>query len=51
MSEFNKHSSTTKDKLIADMKQIVAVADALLQTTADQAGRRSPACALAFRKT
>ncbi|MDF1485834.1 DUF883 domain-containing protein [Ramlibacter sp. H39-3-26] len=40
MSESNKSGSITKDKLIADMKQIVADADALLQATADQAGKK-----------
>ena len=40
MSESNTPSSTPKDKLIADIKQIVADADALLQATADQAGEK-----------
>ena len=40
MSESNKSGSMTKEKLIADMKQIVADADALLQATADQAGEK-----------
>ena len=40
MSESNKAGSITKDKLIADMKQIVADADALLQATTDQASEK-----------
>jgi hypothetical protein len=40
MSESNKAGSITKDKLIADMKQIVADADALLQATTDQTGEK-----------
>ncbi len=40
MSEFNKPGSITKDKLIADVKQIVADADALLQATTDQASEK-----------
>jgi len=40
MSESNKSGSITKDKLIADMKQIVADADALLQATTDQASEK-----------
>ena len=40
MSDSNTPSSTPKDKLIADIKQIVADADALLQATADQAGEK-----------
>lgn len=38
MSESKRLNSMTKDKLIADIKQIIADADALLRTTADQAG-------------
>lgn len=41
MSESNKLNSTTKDKLIADIKQIVADADAFLQATAEQAGGKA----------
>lgn len=41
MSESNKLNSTTKDKLIADLKQIVADADTLLQATADKAGEKA----------
>jgi ElaB/YqjD/DUF883 family membrane-anchored ribosome-binding protein len=40
MSESNTPSSTPKDKLIADIKQIVADADALLQATTDQASEK-----------
>lgn len=40
MSDSNKPGSITKDKLIADLKQVVADADALLQATADQAGEK-----------
>ncbi|MDD2274071.1 MAG: DUF883 family protein [Desulfuromonadaceae bacterium] len=41
MPELKKLNSSTKDKLIADIKQIIADADALLQTTADQAGEKA----------
>ncbi|WP_114973424.1 DUF883 family protein [Rhodoferax ferrireducens] len=40
MSESNKPGSMSKDKLIADLKQMVADADELLQATADQAGEK-----------
>lgn len=40
MSQSNKPNSLAKDKLIADMKQIVADADALLQATTDQASEK-----------
>jgi ElaB/YqjD/DUF883 family membrane-anchored ribosome-binding protein len=40
MSESNTPSSTPKDKLIADLKQMLADADALLQATTDQAGEK-----------
>jgi ElaB/YqjD/DUF883 family membrane-anchored ribosome-binding protein len=40
MSESNTPSSTTKDKLIADMKRIVADADELLRATVDQASEK-----------
>jgi ElaB/YqjD/DUF883 family membrane-anchored ribosome-binding protein len=40
MSESNTPSSTTKDKLIADMKRIVADAEELLRATADQASEK-----------
>jgi ElaB/YqjD/DUF883 family membrane-anchored ribosome-binding protein len=40
MSESNTPGSTSKDKLIADMKQMVADADALLQATTDQASEK-----------
>ena len=40
MSEYNKPGATSKDKLIADMKRIVADADELLRATADQAGEK-----------
>jgi hypothetical protein len=33
MSESNKPGSTSKDKLIADLKQMLADTDALLQAT------------------
>lgn len=36
----NTPGSTSRDKLIADMKRIVADADELLRTTADQAGEK-----------
>ena len=40
MSESNKPGATTKDKLIADMKHIVADAEELLRATADQASEK-----------
>ncbi|NTV72430.1 MAG: hypothetical protein HGA71_20100 [Azonexaceae bacterium] len=40
MSESNTPSSTPKDKLIADMKLLVADADALFQATTDQASEK-----------
>ncbi|MDO9401896.1 MAG: DUF883 family protein [Polaromonas sp.] len=40
MSEYNKPGATPKDKLIADLKQMVADADALLQATTDQASEK-----------
>lgn len=40
MSDANKPGSMTKDKLIADLKQVVADADELLRATADQAGEK-----------
>jgi ElaB/YqjD/DUF883 family membrane-anchored ribosome-binding protein len=40
MSEFNTPSPTPKDKLIADVKLLVADADALLRATTDQASER-----------
>ena len=40
MSESNTPGSMSKDKLIADMKRIVADADELLRATADQAGEK-----------
>jgi ElaB/YqjD/DUF883 family membrane-anchored ribosome-binding protein len=40
MTESNKPNSTTKDKLIAELKQMLADADALLQATTDQAGEK-----------
>lgn len=40
MSGSNTPGSTSKDKLIAEMKRIVADADELLRATADQAGEK-----------
>lgn len=40
MSESSTPDSMSKDKLIADMKHIVADADELLRATADQAGEK-----------
>lgn len=40
MSEYNKPGATSKDRLVADMKRIVADADELLHATADQAGEK-----------
>lgn len=40
MSESNKPGATSKDRLVADMKRIVADADELLRVTADQAGEK-----------
>ncbi len=40
MSESNKPGATIKDKLIADLKQMDADADALLQATTDQASEK-----------
>jgi ElaB/YqjD/DUF883 family membrane-anchored ribosome-binding protein len=40
MSESNKPGATPKDKLIADLKQMLADAEALLQATTDQAGEK-----------
>ena len=40
MSESNTPGSTSKDKLIADMKRIVGDAEELLRATSDQAGER-----------
>ena len=40
MSETDTNSSATKDKLIDDMKRVVADAEELLRATADQAGER-----------
>ena len=40
MSDSNKPGSMTKDKLIADLKQMLADAEALLQATTDQAGEK-----------
>ncbi len=40
MSESDKPQSTTKDKLIADMKRVVTDAEELLRATADQAGEK-----------
>ncbi len=40
MPESNKPGSISKDKLIADLKQVVVDADALLQATPDQAGEK-----------
>ncbi len=40
MSESKKSNSMIKDKLIADMRRIVADADDLLQATVDQAGEK-----------
>ncbi len=50
MSESNTPSSTTKDKLIADIKQIVADADALLQATTDQASEKVADLRIGLRK-
>jgi ElaB/YqjD/DUF883 family membrane-anchored ribosome-binding protein len=50
MSESNTPSSTTKDKLIADIKQIVADADALLQATTDQASEKVAGLRIGLRK-
>ncbi|MBD3893875.1 DUF883 domain-containing protein [Hydrogenophaga sp.] len=40
MTESNKPNSATKDKLIADLKHLLADAEALLQATSDQAGEK-----------
>lgn len=50
MSESMPPNSTTKEKLIADMKQIVADADALLQATTDQASERVTGLRIGLRK-
>ncbi len=50
MTESNKPNSTTKDKLIADMKQIVADVDALLQATTDQASEKVASLRIGLRK-
>ena len=50
MSKFNKPDSMTKEKLIADMKQIVADVDALLQATTDQASEKVAGLRIDLRK-
>lgn len=50
MSESNKPNSMIKDKLIADMKQIVADADALMQATTDQASEKVTDLRIGLRK-